>query len=127
MKAKEIAPQNPDVYMQLAGYYNIPKFKGTLALGLERGPWYGGVQFNYIHSYNKSSSSAPGQSDIGSWGTTDLQVSYTGFKKTKLTLGVRNVTDEWPEFDSSSSARYDFSQHNPRGRFWYLTGTYAFK
>ena len=112
---------------QLAGNYNIPRFRGTLGLGLERGPWSGGMAFNYVHSYNKSSSSAAGQQDIGSWATTDLQLSYTGFKKTKLTLGVRNVTDEWPEFDSSSSARYDFSQHNPRGRFWYLSGTYTFK
>lgn len=119
------APGAPDE--ELAGNYNIPRFKGTLVLGLERGPWAGNINFNYIHRYNKSSSSAPGQADIGSWGTTDLQLSYTGFKKTKLTVGVRNVTDEWPEFDSSSSARYDFSQHNPRGRFWYLSGTYTFK
>lgn len=112
---------------QLAGNYNYPRFKGTLALGLERGPWAGGINFNYIHRYNKSSSAAPAQQDMESWGTTDLQLAYSGWKNAKVVVGVRNVTDEWPVFDSSSSARYDFSQHNPRGRFWYLTGTYTFK
>ena len=55
-------------------------------------------------------------------------MSYTGFRNLKLTFGGRNVLDRDPPIDLSSGlVPYDFSQHNPRGAYWYGLVSYRFK
>jgi iron complex outermembrane receptor protein len=64
--------------------------------------------------------------------TWNTAVTYSGLKNLKLTLGARNLLDTKPPFAASSSygshaAGFAGSFSDPRGRFWYVSGTYQFK
>ncbi len=60
----------------------------------------------------------------------DLQGVYTGFKNTKLTLGVKNVFDRDPPASNQQSTfivGFDPSYYDPRARFVYGSITYSWK
>ena len=68
--------------------------------------------------------------NVAPYETYDGQVSYTGFKKVKLTLGVKNLLDRDPPYTNYGGGfvgGYDLSYTDPRGRFAYVTATYSFK
>jgi iron complex outermembrane receptor protein len=117
-----------DPLTEFAGTYNLPRHRMTTSLAWERGPWAANVAWNHVDDYDASTSAPPGAARIGNWDTFDLQVSYAGFKNLKLTFGGRNVLDRDPPIDLSNGlVPYDFTQHNPRGAYWYGLASYRFK
>ena len=118
-----------DPLTEFAGTYTLPRMRGNHTVSWEQGAWYASATFNHIDKYGASLSAPPGAASvIGNFETIDLQGAYSGIKGLKLTLGVRNLRDREPPVDLSNGAiPYDFTQHNPRGKFIYGTINYKFK
>jgi outer membrane receptor protein involved in Fe transport len=57
----------------------------------------------------------------------DLQGSYTGFRNTKLVLGVKNAGDKEPPIAIAEAFLYTFQQHSLRGLFAYASVNYKFR
>ena len=67
---------------------------------------------------------------VGSLSTFDVQANYTGFKNTKVVLGIKNLFDRPPPFTQAGgglSGGYDPFYANPLGITYYATLTYSFK
>ncbi|MEO8805520.1 MAG: TonB-dependent receptor [Burkholderiaceae bacterium] len=120
----------------------VPRWKHYLSLNWTRGPWSATLAQNYQKGYhdlpgtNEDTDPAtnPGFQPrrVGAYLTYDAQLTYTGFDKLKLTLGVRNLFDRDPPYTNSGGqisfqSGYDPQYADPRGRFVYLRASYAFK
>ncbi|HEX4885326.1 MAG TPA: TonB-dependent receptor, partial [Casimicrobiaceae bacterium] len=110
------------------GTYYYPRWRANATFDWERGPWQSTLYVNYIHHYYQVNGIAGGSSTdyVESWTTTDFQVQYKGFKNWTLALGVKNLFDNDPPFSDDETQGFDFSTHNPVGRFWYGRVKYAF-
>lgn len=68
--------------------------------------------------------------EIHSWTTVDLSYSFTGIKNTTLTFNVQNIFDSKAPYDPSSSsnttAGYNPTLHNARGRYFTVKANYVF-
>lgn len=118
-----------DPLIEFAGTYSLPRSRGVHSFSWEKGPWFASATFSHIDKYGASTSAPAGATSVvGNFDTTDLQGAYSGFKNLKVTFGVRNIFDRAPPIDLSSGLiPYDFTQHNPRGKFYYGTLNYKFK
>ncbi|MCX7176290.1 MAG: TonB-dependent receptor [Proteobacteria bacterium] len=112
----------------------ILRWRHTASATYERGPWVATLSENYQVGYNdlrtalQAASVAPRQ--VSSYQTFDAQLSYMGIKSTKLTLGIKNLTDRDPPYTNYGGGfvgSYDLSYTDVRGRFIYGTLAYAFK
>ena len=82
---------------------------------------------NYKSSYKQPRAVPAGQPDkIKHWYTFDVQYVYRGIDSTKLTLGVRNLTDKSAPFSNYNNDGYDQTAHDMRGRFVYAKAVYNF-
>jgi iron complex outermembrane receptor protein len=116
----------------------VPRWKHYLAFNWMRGPWDLTLAHNYQKGYTDivgglEDNTVPGfvPRRVGVWETFDFQGTYSGFKQLKLTLGVKNIFNRDPPYTNSGGAisfqsGYDPEYADPRGRFVYLRGTYAF-
>jgi len=121
--ALSVGPGQPLVNQ--AGTYRYPRFLSSLRTTWDRGPWELGINGNYTHHYyqqNRYSSNY-----VKSFTTVDVVAAYSGFRNTKLTLGVRNLADSKPPFSDDETEGYDFATHDSRGRFVYATIKYTWK
>ena len=110
------------------GTYNYPRVRGNLLFDWERGPWNSSVFANYIHSYYQANGTAFGGATdyVDAWVTWNWSIRYRGFKNWELSFGVNNLFDEDPPFSDDETQGYDFTTHNPVGRFYYGRVKYAF-
>ncbi len=121
-----LAPEEP--LTEFAGTYELPRFKGVGSLNWDRGPWSGTFAVNYIHKFKQSDSAQAGADpEIRPWTTLDLQAAYSGFRNTKLTLGVKNLADKEAPIAIAETLLYVFQQHSLRGRFVYASVNYKFR
>ena len=117
------APGQPlDEYI---GTYYYPRWRANATFDWERGPWLATVFVNYIHHYYQANQVV--HTYVDSWTGTDFQLQYKGFKNWTLGLGVKNLFDRDPPFSDDETQGYDFTTHNPVGRFYYGRVKYAFK
>lgn len=117
-----------DPLIEFAGSYSLPRHRMLTSVLWDRGPWSSTVTWNHVDAYGASTSAPPGAPKVGNWDTFDLSVSYTGFRNLKLTAGGRNILDREPPIDLASGLiPYDFTQHNPRGAFWFAGASYRFR
>jgi iron complex outermembrane recepter protein len=88
---------------------------------------------NYQGSYLDSQQiGGTGNNHVDAYYTYDASVQYTGFKKLRLGLGVKNLANQDPPFTGLGGSKwfqngYDPSYGDPLGRFIYGTLTYQFK
>ena len=120
----------------------VPRWKHYLSLNWSRGPWGATLAQNYQKGYHD----IPGTNEdtdpttnpgfqprrVGAYLTYDAQLTYAGFDKLKLTLGVRNLFDRDPPYTNSGGqisfqSGYDPQYADPRGRFIYVRLSYAFQ
>ena len=67
---------------------------------------------------------------VGSYSLWDVQVRYSGFVNTTLTLGIRNLFDTAPPLSNQQAqfqTGFDPTYGDPRDRTYYLAIRYAFK
>ncbi|TFW19954.1 TonB-dependent receptor [Massilia arenosa] len=112
----------------------ILRWKHNAAVTYGVGPFEATLAHNYQKGYtdvaaNRAPAGTPVRK-VEPYQTLDLQLAYNGIRNTRLTLGVKNLTDRDPPYTNLTSnflGGYDVSYGDPRGRFVYLSGTYSWK
>ena len=108
----------------------IPRWKHRAAVDWARGDW--DVLFVQHYQGSYTDLNGPGGNIVDSYYTYDANVSYTGVKNWRLSLGVINLANQDPPYTGAGGLLYfqsgfDPSYADPRGRFMYGTVTYSFK
>lgn len=85
--------------VDLDGEYSFPQMRGSATLGWRKGDWAASLYANYIGPYNDNFAIARVK---GQW-IFSPQVAFSGFARTTITLGVRNILNEDPPIDLSDS------------------------
>ena len=123
---------NPDgtpVFIALNGGV-VLRWKHTLAATWSQGPWSATLAQNFSKSYRDVPDLDGNPHSVPDFATYDAQLSYTGVKNLKLTLGARNLFDKDPPLfigaGSYFGAGFDPSQYDARGRFVYVSANYKF-
>jgi iron complex outermembrane receptor protein len=102
----------------------IVRYKQTVSLNWNFGPWGATVSNNYITGYETAPNQVDGAAHfVPSFNTWDVQGTYTGFNHVQLTLGARNAFDKQPNLYIPTNGQfqygYDSSIYDPRGRVVY--------
>ncbi|MFC5511596.1 TonB-dependent receptor [Massilia jejuensis] len=112
----------------------VLRWKHNAGISWESGPYAATLLHNYQKAYkdalaNLAPAGTP-QRKVSAYQTVDLQLGYSGFRNTKLALGVKNLADRDPPYTNLTSnflGGYDVSYADPRGRFFYVSATYAYR
>ena len=109
----------------------IPRWKHYATLTWDRGPWSATLAQTYQDSYTDQNGVfvTGDPRTVGTMSLFDLSGTYTGFKNTKLTLGVKNLFDKDPPASNQASTfigGFDPSYYDPRARFVYGSINYKF-
>jgi len=112
----------------------VLRWKHNATIGYEMGKLGASLSQNYQKAYTDALSSlaAAGSTPrrVDAYQTFDAQLTYSGWKSTKLTVGVKNLFDRDPPYTNLTSnflGGYDVSYSDPRGRFVYVTALYTFR
>ena len=110
------------------------RWRHTASVTWENGPWAATLAQNFQGGYHDLRTSLQPATvtprGVGTYETYDAQLSFTGFKSVRLTLGLKNILDRDPPYTNYGAGfvgGYDLSYTDVRGRFAYLTATYEFK
>ncbi len=113
----------------------VLRWRHVLSATWDNGPWSATFSENYQVGYRdlrtalQTAATTPTPRQVGSYETYDAQLSYSGIKAMKLTLGVKNLFDKDPPYTNYGAGfvgAYDLSYTDVRGRFVYLTASYKF-
>ncbi len=112
----------------------ILRWRHVASATWESGPWVASLAQNYQKAYTDTlASNAVAGSPlrrVSQYQTFDTQLTYSGIKSTKLTLGIKNLLNQDPPYTNNASnflGGYDVTYADVRGRFIYLTATYRFQ
>ena len=113
----------------------VPRWKHYAALDWEYGAWGATLAQTFQSGYEDTNLSpvralAPPPRSVSSYEVWDLQGRYTGWRNTKLVVGVKNLFDRAPPFTNQPftyQVGYDPNYADPRGRTFYASVTFAFK
>lgn len=110
----------------------VPRWKHYATLTWDRGPWSATVAQSFQSSYTDQGGVfiTGDPRTVGSMSLWDLNGTYSGFKNTKLTLGVKNLFDTNPPATNQTGSfvnGYDPSYYDARARFVYGSVSYKFK
>ncbi len=124
--------------------YDQPQFRGSLAVGWEKGPWSHEISTNYISGYDYNATptdtckidaiyGAPtSYCRVAATNTWAWFTGYKGFKNVELTLNISNLFNVQPPFDArnalnNASFPYNSTYNSPLGRRFQFAVKYAFK
>lgn len=117
-----------------AGGGVVLRWKHNASVAYDSGPFAASLSQNYQKGYvDVLGNRAPAGSTprkVAAYQTFDAQVGYNGLRATKVSLGVKNLTDRTPPYTNLSSnflGGYDVSYGDPRGRYVYVTASYTYK
>ena len=129
-----------DPWGQFAGTYATPRYRNVFVANLESGAWGFTLAHRYTHGFwdtdAPSTSETPRAANVrrvGSHDELDLQVSFTGIRRLRLDLGVKNALDNEPPFSFTNASKNAYTQmgfaelYTNRGRFFYGTVRYEFR
>lgn len=109
----------------------VQRWRHTLTFDFDRGPWGATLQQTYYQGYRDQNALANGSTrDVPAYVLWDFSGSYKFSKAFSLRAGIKNLLDANPPRSNqvySFIAGYDPSYTDPRGRFVYISGNYAFK
>ncbi len=91
----------------------LPAWRGVSTATWELASWSSTLSWNYVSGYDQTS--RPGE-HVSPYATFDLSVARKLSPATTLSLAVQNLADKRPSWDSST-AFFDYTQADPRGRF----------
>lgn len=108
----------------------FPKWRGFTSLTWKLGQFTAGASANYVGSVFDTDISVGGENlRLHDYVTASLYLQYElkggAVDGTRLRLGVRNIANSHPPFDSSSTA-YDGSLYSPIPRYWYVNVSKTF-
>jgi len=113
----------------------FPRWKHYASFDWQYGAWGATLAQTYQSGYEDTNwfpvrALAPPPRSVSSYEVWDLQGRYTGWRNTKLVVGIRNLFDRDPPFTNqpfTNQVGYDPSYAEPRGRTFYASVTFAFK
>ena len=113
------------------GNVSIPRWQHHLTVGWEFGPWAATLGQLYRRGYTDARPDAQNQPRrVAAYVVWDAQLAYrdlkTAWGTVKLALGAKNVFDRDPPFSNQAAywqSGYDAFYADPRGRFWYASGS----
>jgi iron complex outermembrane receptor protein len=101
----------------------VPRWRHYATLYWNYGPYTATLAQAYSSGYTEIN---PGQQRngrrVGSYGLWNLQGTYSGFRNTMLTLGIKNLFDRDPPFSNQNTqglVMFDPRYADPRGRMFY--------
>jgi len=124
-----------DVYLQNVGMYvdagPVLRWAHTFGVNWKAGDFSTILNVNYKSGYTDENTGVDPQyaGGVASYTLADLAVTYTGFKHTKLTLGVKNLFDTKPPFSNQGTTfqqGYDPRLTDPAGRAWVVRAGVSF-
>ncbi len=92
---------------------SLPAWRGVTTATWDIASWSSTLTWNYVDGYDQTTRAGE---RVAPQSTFDLSVSRKLSTATTLTLAVQNLTDKRPSWDSST-AFFDYTQADPRGRF----------
>lgn len=101
---------------------SIPVWRGITSATWEAGSWSHTLTWNYVDGYDQTT--RPGER-VKPYATLDFSTAWNVSKALTATLIVQNLGDRRPSWDSST-AFFDFTQGDPRGRVAALKVQYKF-
>lgn len=125
-------------YVESVGQWNSRdlnvRWKHNAALTYTEGPWSGRFSQSYTRGYKDEEpfNIPPGFSpDVKAYIVYNASATYTGFKNTTITLGIKNLLNTDPPFtahnvDFAGGAGWDPRVANPRGRAFTARLSYKF-
>lgn len=125
-----------DPWDEFVGTYQYPRYRNVFVVDDEFGDWGVSMAWRTVGKYWDTDDELPvasGTRRVGTHEEMDLQVQYGGFKSLQLTLGVNNVLNRMPPFSATNALSNEYSQqgfaelYSSRGRFFYVSGKYAFR
>ena len=114
-----------------------PKWRANLSLGYAKDAWRAGLKYRYVSDVEDTSLNYTNDEGdlvnyiIDHWSTLDAYVSYRFSEdalfsgRTKLTVGMRNLTNEAPPFTDETFG-YSSALHSSLGRYTYVTLNHKF-
>ncbi|MFP5391288.1 MAG: TonB-dependent receptor domain-containing protein, partial [Gammaproteobacteria bacterium] len=115
----------------------VQRWRHTLTLDWERGPFSASVSNTFSSSYDDQNSainiddgSVVAANRVKSYSLWDLSGAYDATPNLKLRLGVQNLFDKAPPFSNQAYhfiSGYDPTYTDPRGRRFYASANYAFR
>jgi iron complex outermembrane receptor protein len=117
------------------GSTSLPEWRWVGSIDWRLRDWSAAFTANYVgkndafYQANAQDHSLPTTwIDLGPWTTYDVQASYDmpWLKRTRLTVGVLNVTDRPPPFYDGAAEGYDPLVANPFGAMYYVKLTKKF-
>ncbi len=112
------------------------RWRHHLNLSWQRGLWAASLGQNYQVGYHdlrtslQTPANTPVPRRVSPYETYDAQLSYSGIKRLRLTVGAKNLLDRDPPYTNYGAGfvgGYDLSYTDVRGRFVYVMATYSFK
>lgn len=122
--------------LEYVNTYALPRWRNTFRASTEFGPWTVTGALRSVAGFwdsDQDLATARNTRKVGAYDETDLQIEYAGWKGVTFTTGIKNVFDRMPPFSNQNATDNAYSQlgfaelYNARGRFWYLSLSYAFK
>jgi iron complex outermembrane receptor protein len=110
----------------------IARWRHTATILYDVSDWDFSITQNFQKRYHDTASTITSVSRyVSAYDTFDAQVSYSGFKSLKFTVGAKNILDKDPPYANYASSAnnfvggYDLSYADPRGRFLYARVFYS--
>ncbi|MDX2217496.1 MAG: TonB-dependent receptor [Burkholderiales bacterium] len=131
---KRNTPQDP--LLNYAGTYGQARWRNTFAITAEKGPWAATATVRTVSGFaDEDDPSVIGAATrrVETHDEIDVVASYTGIKKMKIDVGIKNLLDMMPPYSLQNTSSNDYTQagfaelYNNRGRFWFATLSYQFK
>lgn len=111
----------------------IPRLKTYQFVNWSTGPWDVTLGLNWQSGYHdvpgSDADGNPLPRRVSPYEIYDAQVTYSGIKGLRLTVGAKNLMDSDPPYTNQSfsfQSGYDPQYADPRGRFVYVRAAYAF-
>lgn len=121
LASNKLAFGTDDPFEELAGTYGHPKNRANLNVSWYKNNWQVGVYGRWTDEFDDTVSGKT----VTSHTEWDAQISYSGLRTTKLTLGIENLFDEAPPFSVGNLHPQGFPVqfYDMRGRFIYAQAT----
>lgn len=117
------------------GTYATPRWRNVFTAGLDYGAWQATTSLRTTSGFYDTDEPNPNSAvnrKVSSHTEVDVTGSYTGLKRFKIQLGVKNLFDRMPPFSAQNALSGQYTQmgfaelYSSRGRFIYTTVNYTF-
>jgi iron complex outermembrane recepter protein len=125
-----------DPFVEFVGTFLSPRWRNTLTLTLDSGPWATTVALRSVAGMRDTQQGVGTAAwraarNINPHEELDINVQYTGLKNLTLSGAVKNLLDRSPPYSQRGSLNQNGSLgfpwiYSPRGRFYQVAANYAF-